>query len=106
MRGRFYDMAHIRALADEGTNTSENLKPQEHGEHMAEHMANGDFARWGARARDALSSTGEAIEQGYQDTAGAVREAATEVVENPGGAVRDAASAAVEAVESGEIPIP
>lgn len=66
VRGRFYDMAHNKALADGGTNAAENLKPQEHAEHMAEHMENGDFARWGARAKeavtDAVKATGAAIE--------------------------------------------
>ena len=59
VRGRFYDMAHNKALADGGTNAAGNLKPQEHAEHMAEHMENGDFARWGARARQAITDAAE-----------------------------------------------
>jgi len=110
IRGRYYDMAHKLALADGGTNAAENLKPQEHGEHMAEHMANGDFARWGSRAREALNTgaqeTGDAIKQGFEDTVEAVKEGVTAAVENPGEAIKDAATAVVEAAESGEIPPP
>ncbi len=113
-RGRFQDMAHIKALADGGTNAAGNLKPQEHGEHMAEHMANGDFARWASRAKDAVVNGAEAagreIESDARTSANEivhdVREAATEVMQNPGEAVRDAATAVVEAEESGELPPP
>jgi hypothetical protein len=110
VRGRFQDMAHILARTDGGKDIAENLKPQEHGEHMAEHMSNGDFARWASRAKDAARSgaeeMGEAIRDGARDSADAASEAVTEVLENPGEAVRDAATAAVEAGESGEIPPP
>ncbi len=113
-RGRFQDMAHIKALADGGTNAAANLKPQEHGEHMAEHVANGDFVRWASRAKDAVVNGAEAagreIESDARQSANEivhdVREAATEIVQNPGEAVRDAATAVVEAEESGEMPPP
>lgn len=114
LRGRFYDMAHTKALADGGTNAAENLKPQEHGEHIAEHMANGDFARWAGRAKntvsDAARAAGREIESDARQSANEivndVRGAAAEILENPGEAVRDAATAVGEAIESGEIPPP
>lgn len=109
-RGRFYDIAHIKALADGGTNAAENLKPQEHGEHMGEHIANGDFSRWAARARNTVVDTAKAaegeIESDAREIVNDVRDAATEVVENPVEAAKDAATAAEEAIESGEIPPP
>jgi RHS repeat-associated protein len=115
IRGRFYDMAHIKPIADGGASAAaENLKPQEHGEHMAEHMANGDFARWGARAKDAVvdaaKAAGREIESDARSSANEmvqdVKEAATEIIHNPGEAVREAATAVVEAEESGELPPP
>jgi len=58
--GRFYDMAHKQAGADGGDYWDpNNLKPQQHDEHMAEHMDRGDFKRWGARA----NMTAEEIKQ-------------------------------------------
>ncbi|MDB5476530.1 MAG: repeat protein [Phenylobacterium sp.] len=47
--GRNYDVAHIKALADGGTNTLENIRPMHPEPHAAEHMANGDHARWAKR---------------------------------------------------------
>jgi len=56
--GRFYDMAHKQAIADGGNpRDPNNLKPQLHSEHMEEHMENGDFARWGARANQTQTPT-------------------------------------------------
>jgi len=49
--GRNQDVAHKRALADEGTNDVDNIKPQAHDEHMREHSEAGDFQRWGARGK-------------------------------------------------------
>jgi hypothetical protein len=49
---------------------------------------------------------GQAIKEGYRDSAEAVKEVATEVVENPGEALKDAATAVVEGAEAGEIPPP
>jgi hypothetical protein len=48
--GRNYDVAHTRAIADGGTNTLENVKPMHPDAHVADHMANGDPARWARRA--------------------------------------------------------
>ncbi len=115
VRGRFQDMAHIVARADGGKDVAENLKPQEHGEHIAEHMANGDFSRWASQAKDTVKSAaqelksgleenGKILEEGFKDTAGAVKEGAQEVVEDPVGAIKDATAAVVEAVETGDIP--
>jgi hypothetical protein len=47
--GRNYDVAHQKALADGGTNTLDNIRPMHPDAHRAEHIANGDHARWGAR---------------------------------------------------------
>lgn len=47
--GRNYDVAHIRALADGGENTLENIRPMHPAEHLAEHLGAGDFARWARR---------------------------------------------------------
>jgi hypothetical protein len=103
-------MAHIKALADGGTNAAENLKPQEHGEHMAEHMANGDFARWASNAKAAAKAAVTEIESDARDSANQIMQdiegAANEIVQDPGEAARDAGAAFVEAAESGEIPPP
>ena len=48
--GRDYDVAHIRAIADGGANTLDNIRPMHPDAHRAEHMANKDGARWGRRA--------------------------------------------------------
>ncbi len=48
--GRDYDVAHYRAIADGGKNVLENIRPMHPDAHRAEHLANGDSARWGARA--------------------------------------------------------
>jgi RHS repeat-associated protein len=110
VRQRYYDMAHIKALADGGTNAAENLKPQEHGEHMAEHMANGDFARWASNAKAAAKAAVTEIESDARDSANQIMQdiegAANEIVQDPGEAARDAGAAFVEAAESGEIPPP
>lgn len=49
--GRNYDVSHIVAKADGGTDTVDNIRPQHPVEHRAEHMRNKDFQRWGARSR-------------------------------------------------------
>lgn len=46
--GRAYDVAHIRAIADGGTNTLDNIRPMEPAEHRASHKE--DSSRWGKRA--------------------------------------------------------
>jgi len=48
--GRNHDVAHIKSLADGGTNTLDNIRPMSRAEHLAEHMSNGDFARFARRA--------------------------------------------------------
>jgi hypothetical protein len=47
--GRNYDVAHKKAIADGGTNTLDNIRPMHPDAHRAEHMANGDPARWARR---------------------------------------------------------
>jgi RHS repeat-associated protein len=49
--GKNQDAAHIKALADGGTNQVSNIKPQPRAEHVKEHSDNGDFSRWGARSQ-------------------------------------------------------
>ena len=46
--GRPHDVAHIRAIADGGTNTLENIRPMDPAEHRASHK--GDAGRWGKRS--------------------------------------------------------
>jgi RHS repeat-associated protein len=108
LRGRYFDMAHIKALVDGGTNAAENLKPQLHDEHMAEHMANGDFVRWATRAEEAAKElaqqTAQAVREGAQDSANSFETLGTEIANNPGEAIREVGTAAAEAAESGEIP--
>jgi hypothetical protein len=41
---------HIRAIADGGTNTLDNIRPMPRAAHIAEHQANGHYGRWGRRA--------------------------------------------------------
>jgi len=114
VRGRFFDMAHIKALADGGTNAAENLKPQEHGEHMAEHVSNGDFARWASNARDTVvngfkaaeEELGEDARESFNAIKSDVSSGASELLQNPGEAIRDVVNTAVQAEESGEIPPP
>jgi RHS repeat-associated protein len=113
-RGRFFDMAHIKALANGGTNAAENLKPQEHGEHMAEHSANGDFSRWASNAKDTIvngaKAAGEELKADAKESAEAVvsdvKAAGSEVMANPVEAVKDAVTTVVQAEENGEIPPP
>jgi hypothetical protein len=42
------DVSHMRALADGGDNTPNNIEPLPHDSHVQQHINNGDFARWGA----------------------------------------------------------
>ena len=44
--GRRYDVHHIRAKADGGTDDLENIRPMPHDQHIQEHKDNGDFSRW------------------------------------------------------------
>ncbi|RYG89004.1 MAG: HNH endonuclease [Alphaproteobacteria bacterium] len=46
--GRQYDVAHIRAIADGGTNTLDNIRPMDPVEHAASHKD--DSSRWGKRS--------------------------------------------------------
>jgi hypothetical protein len=48
--GRKFDVAHIKALADGGANVVDNIRPLHPADHLAEHLANGDQARWGRRS--------------------------------------------------------
>lgn len=56
--GRNYDVAHDRAVADGGKNTLDNIRPMHPDNHVSEHMANGDFARWARRAATARAFGG------------------------------------------------
>jgi hypothetical protein len=47
--GRRHHVSHKTAIADGGTNTLDNIEPMHPDEHIALHIKNGDFARWGAR---------------------------------------------------------
>jgi hypothetical protein len=58
LTGRYYDVAHIKALADGGTNTLDNIRPLHPRDHAGEHRANGDHSRWGKRARIARAFGG------------------------------------------------
>ncbi len=49
--GRNYDRSHIIAKGDGGPDTLENIRPQHPVEHRQDHMAKGDFKRWGAWGR-------------------------------------------------------
>jgi hypothetical protein len=53
--GRNFDVAHIIAKADGGTDTLDNIRPMHPDDHRAEHMKSGDFARWGARSGNSAS---------------------------------------------------
>lgn len=46
--GRSYDVAHIRAIADGGANTLDNIRPMDPAEHRASHKD--DASRWGKRS--------------------------------------------------------
>jgi hypothetical protein len=54
--GRPYDVAHIKAIADGGTNTLDNIRPMDPGEHTASHID--DQRRWGRRAGTAKAFGG------------------------------------------------
>ena len=56
--GRNHDVAHIRAIADGGSNTLDNIRPMDPDAHRAEHVANGDSARWGRRPHTARAFGG------------------------------------------------
>ncbi|WP_312163334.1 HNH endonuclease signature motif containing protein [Phenylobacterium sp.] len=47
--GRDYDVSHIRAIADGGTNTLDNIEPMDPDEHRAKHQRDGDPQRYGKR---------------------------------------------------------
>lgn len=44
--GKNYHVHHKQAVADGGSKTLDNIEPMDPDEHLAHHMANGDFARW------------------------------------------------------------
>ncbi len=46
--GKPYAVAHIRAIADGGTNTLDNIRPMDPAEHQASHKE--DYGRWGKRS--------------------------------------------------------
>jgi hypothetical protein len=48
--GRNYDVAHIIAKADGGKDHVDNIRPMHPDDHIAEHVRNGDLARWARRA--------------------------------------------------------
>jgi hypothetical protein len=48
---RNQDVSHNVAKADGGADEVRNIGPMPHNEHVTKHVENGDFARWGARAR-------------------------------------------------------
>jgi hypothetical protein len=47
--GRNQDVAHTVPLSDGGGNGLDNIQPLPHADHVAQHVANGDFRRWGGR---------------------------------------------------------
>jgi hypothetical protein len=47
--GRNQDVAHKKALADEGSNDVKNIEPLPHEPHVRQHSQAGDFKRWGSR---------------------------------------------------------
>lgn len=57
--GRKQDVAHTRAKADGGTDTVDNIRPMPRAEHHAEHVKNGDYARWARRAQIASAFGGK-----------------------------------------------
>jgi hypothetical protein len=59
--GRYQDVAHIKAIADGGTHTLDNVRPLPRAEHIAEHKAAGDFPRWGRRSGTAKAFGGKVI---------------------------------------------
>ncbi|WP_300574807.1 HNH endonuclease signature motif containing protein [Phenylobacterium sp.] len=61
LTGRRYDVGHIKALADGGANTLENIEPIHPDAHRAHHTANGDYSRWGKRAAIARAFGGRVM---------------------------------------------
>lgn len=47
--GRDYDVSHLKAIADGGANTLDNIEPKHPDQHKAGHRDNGDYKRWAAR---------------------------------------------------------
>lgn len=60
--GRNYHVAHIKATADGGTQTLDNIRPMDPEEHMAEHKRGGDFRRFGARGPEAKRAKAAAVQ--------------------------------------------
>lgn len=55
--GRAYDVAHIRAIADGGTNTLDNIRPMDPATHRASHAD--DARRWARRSHIARTFGGK-----------------------------------------------
>jgi hypothetical protein len=55
--GKNQDVSHKQAVADQGSNSVNNIEPLPHGEHMSMHKNKGDFRRWGARAHNNQQQT-------------------------------------------------
>jgi hypothetical protein len=49
--GKNQDVHHKKAVADGGARTLENIEPKPRADHVNHHKANGDFKRWGSRAK-------------------------------------------------------
>lgn len=47
--GKDYDVSHIRAIADGGTNSLDNIEPIDPDEHRSKHQRDGDLRRYGKR---------------------------------------------------------
>ncbi len=72
MTGRNLDATHVRALADNGNNSPENIRPMDHAEHMRMHKENGDFVRWARRASLRREFGEELGEQMYNEIYGQI----------------------------------
>jgi hypothetical protein len=66
--GRDFHVSHKKAIADGGTNTLDNIEPMHPDEHIAKHVRDDDYGRWGRRSSIARAFGGKVEPPRYGST--------------------------------------